>query len=96
MENHRCSELDIEGRQAVVKYIVEPRTKALSSLSEYEPQRFRSWLFSIFFKPRMQAFSSKAFSVMSGLSIERLKQLRIYASAAFTCYRATDFTPSAW
>jgi hypothetical protein len=60
----------MEIRDAMVEYIGERRTKALSLLSELESQRFRSSLFNIFFEPRMSDFQGKLYKTFLTLSVE--------------------------
>ena len=60
----------MEGRDAMVKYIEERRTKALSPRSELESLCFRSSLFTISFEPCMSAFQGKINQIIPSLSVE--------------------------
>ena len=70
MATLRLISLGMEGRDAMVKYIEERRTKALSPLSELESLCFRSSLFTIFFEPCMSAFQGKIYQIIPSLSVE--------------------------
>ena len=72
MATLRLISLGMEGRDAMVKYIEERRTKALSPRSELESLCFRSSLFTISFEPCMSAFQGKINQIIPSLSVERL------------------------
>ena len=74
MATLRLISLGMEGRDAMVTYIEEQRTKALSPLSEIESLCFRSSLFTIFFEPCMSAFQGKIYQIIPSLSVERLSR----------------------